>query len=147
MGWSEDAAYICYWQKYPAHLQQTSLCDTDWFEGALQIWLCYENFMKWLVSLPSSHIPHFCHVKCHLDVEYSPVHLYLWMKTYPVSIKQADHIIQSLWELHHLEFPLFVQKYDRQQYQIQTFYLPLKIIVCIGSWLRFRTTCLLVDTT
>lgn len=55
MGWSEDPAYICYWQKYPVHLQQTSVFHTDWLGGALQIWLWYENLMKWLVSFPSSH--------------------------------------------------------------------------------------------
>lgn len=55
MGRSEDPAYICYWQKYPAHLQQTSVFHTDWLEGALQIWLWYKNLMKWLVSFPSSH--------------------------------------------------------------------------------------------
>lgn len=55
MGRSENLTYICYWQKYLPHLQQTLVFHTDWLEGALQIWLWYENLMKWFVSFPSSH--------------------------------------------------------------------------------------------
>lgn len=57
-----------------------SVFYTDWFEGALQIWLWYENLMKWFVSSPSSHTPLSCHVKCHLEAECSLVHLCTWIK-------------------------------------------------------------------
>lgn len=155
MGWKENLAHACYWQKYPANLQQTLVFHTGWFAGALQIWVWYENLIKWLISFPSSHI-HTSFLLCQVSSGGSfPWCIYASEWKHPkVTMKRTDHTKQSFWELLYSEFSLFLHKYDLKRCQTQSCYAfvcrmssLLTRTSCLWSRLRFRTTCVLVVTT
>lgn len=125
------------------------------------VWRCTANMgLIWEFNQMAHLIPRFSHtyffsaMSSVLWMQFSLVYLCIWMKMCPkVTMKRTDHTKQSFWELHYLEFSLFLLKYDLKRCQIQSCYAfvcrmssLLTRTSCLWSRLRFRTTCVLVVT-
>lgn len=103
------------------------------------VWRCTANVaLIWEFNEMACLIPKyilFSAMSSVLWMQFSLMHLCIWMKACPkVIMKRTDHTKLSLWELHYLQFTLFLHKYDLKHCQTQTCYA---FVYCWQDFLAF----------